>query len=416
MTTRKERYKKLHEDLAKESKGTIFARRQLNQENSEKLREEDWDGAQMTGEETNYQAPQASSEEPRMSQGHTTGAGNFHPGRPSGNFGGNHKGNGGKPPKANFGGKAKAPRLPRIKKKQRRRHPVWSFILKVVVVLLVYCVGAFTLGKVTANQQSVLSDQELKTFNGMTASDGADNILLLGSDSREGETARADTIMVLQLDGPSHKPKLVSFMRDTLVTIPGYGQTKLNAAYAYGGADLVRQTLSQNFGIDCKYYTIVDFLSFESVIDTLFPKGVEIDAEKDMSSHIDVPITAGVQMMDGHTLLQYARFRMDEEGDFGRVRRQQQVMNAIFSSMKNPLVLAKLPYAAGKVMGEAATDLPMTFLLKNTFSIAKGAGGIDRLSVPIDDSWSYGTDDYGGSVLVVNKEQNQQAVQAFFNE
>lgn len=414
MTTRKERYKKLHEDLEKESKGTLFARRQLNQENKEKLGEEDWDGSQMSTEETNYQPSQDSFEQPRTNQGNKTGSGNFNQRRPSGNFDGN--GNGGKPPKNRFGAQAKPPRIPKVKNKKRRRHPVLSFLLKLVLVLLVYCVGAFTLGKITANQQSVLSNQELKTFNGMTASDGANNILLLGSDSREGETARADTVMVLQLDGPSHKPKLVSFMRDTLVTIPGYGQTKLNAAYAYGGAELVRQTLSQNFGIDCKYYTIVDFISFESVIDTLFPKGVEIDAEKDMSSHIDVPITAGLQMMDGHTLLQYARFRMDEEGDFGRVRRQQQVMNTIFSSMKNPLVLAKLPYAAGKVMGEAATDLPMTFLLKNTFSIARGAGGVDRLSVPIDNSWSYGTDDYGGSVLVVNKEQNQQAIKDFFNE
>lgn len=412
MTTRKERYKKLHEDLAKESKGTLFARRQLTKDDQDKLGAEDWDGTQVSPDE-NYQVP----------PNHSAGPANANPGHRSTNdsftgTSGSHYsgGNGGgkKPPRSKFGGKSKQPRVPKVKKKQQR-HPVLSFLLKVLVVLLVYCVGAFTFGKLTADQQSVLSDQELKTFNGMSASDGSSNILLLGSDSREGETARADTIMVLQLDGPSHKPKLVSFMRDTLVSIPGYGQTKLNAAYAYGGAELVRQTLSQNFGIDCKYYTIVDFLSFESVIDTLFPKGVEIDAEKDMSSHIDVPITAGVQMMDGHTLLQYARFRMDEEGDFGRVRRQQQVMNAVFSSMKNPLVLAKLPYAAGKVMGEAATDLPMTFLLKNTFSIAKGAGGIDRLSVPIDDSWSYGTDDYGGSVLVVNKEQNQQAVEAFFN-
>lgn len=413
MTTRKERYKKLHEDLAKESKGTLFARRQLTKDDQDKLGAEDWDGTQVSPDE-NYQVPPNHSAEPaNANPGHRSANGGFTGASGSRYSGGN--GGGKKPPRSKFGGKAKQLRVPKVKKKQRR-HPVLRFLLKVLVVLLVYCVGAFTFGKLTADQQSVLSDQELKTFNGMSASDGSNNILLLGSDSREGETARADTIMVLQLDGPSHKPKLVSFMRDTLVSIPGYGQTKLNAAYAYGGAELVRQTLNQNFGIDCKYYTIVDFLSFESVIDTLFPKGVEIDAEKDMSSHIDVPITAGVQMMDGHTLLQYARFRMDEEGDFGRVRRQQQVMNAVFSSMKNPLVLAKLPYAAGKVMGEAATDLPMTFLLKNTFSIAKGAGGIDRLSVPIDNSWSYGTDDYGGSVLVVNKEQNQQAVEAFFNE
>ena len=222
--------------------------------------------------------------------------------------------------------------------------------------------------------------------------------------------------MVLQLDGPAKKPKLISFMRDTLVDIPGVGQTKINAAYAYGGAELLRKTLKQNFGIECRYYTIVDFQSFESVIDTLFPNGVTIDAEKDMSKNLEVPIKAGKQQMDGLTLLQYARFRMDEEGDFGRVRRQQQVMNAVFSGMKNPLVLAKLPFAGGEVMGEAATNLPMSYLLKNTISIAKGAGGVDRLSIPIDDSWSYGVDYAGGSVLVIDQDKNQKAIKSFWEK
>lgn len=414
MTTRKERNKQLHEELARESKGTLFARRKLN--DNPQTNEED------SYQKTKYQGnPQENFDRNSYQQSYDSNqiphSGDY---QHSGNqkSGGNRFGKvGGNQPPRNFSNNSSSFKPKKGKKvKKKKRHPILSVLLKVLVVLLVYCVGAFTLGKVTADQQTVLSEQEAKAFNGVTSSDGSHNILLLGSDSREGETARADTIMVLNLDGPSHKPKLVSFMRDTLVDIPGYGQTKLNAAYAYGGAELVRQTLSQNFGVDCKYYTIVDFLSFESVIDTLFPKGVEIDAEKDMSAYIDVAITAGNQMMDGHTLLNYARFRMDEEGDFGRVRRQQQVMNAIFSGMKNPVTLAKLPYAAGKVMGEAATDLPVTFLLKNTFSLVKGVGGVDRLSVPIDDSWSYGTDDYGGSVLVVDQEQNQQAVASFLSE
>ncbi|PQG72964.1 LCP family glycopolymer transferase, partial [Enterococcus faecalis] len=77
----------------------------------------------------------------------------------------------------------------------------------------------------------------------------------------------------------------------------------------------------------------VDFQSFEKIVDSMFPKGVKIDAEK--SLNLDgVDIEKGQQVMDGHVLLQYARFRMDEEGDFGRVRRQQQVMSAVMSQMK----------------------------------------------------------------------------------
>ncbi len=89
--------------------------------------------------------------------------------------------------------------------------------------------------------------------------------------------------MVLQLNGPSKKPKLISFMRDTFVDIPGVGPNKINAAYAYGGAELVRETLKQNFNLDTKYYAKVDFQSFEKLLTLCFQKGVKIDAEKSLN-------------------------------------------------------------------------------------------------------------------------------------
>lgn len=302
------------------------------------------------------------------------------------------------------------------KQKKKRKHPVLRIVVRVLLVLFAYSLIAFLVGQQVARSDAAFATTDEETFNGTAAANGVRNILLIGSDSREGEAGRADTIMVLQLDGPSKQPKLLSFMRDTLVTIPGYGENKINAAYAFGGADLVRQTLAENFGLETNYYAKVDFRSFEKVIDTLFPSGVAINAEKDMSKNLEVAIKQGQQQMNGLELLQYARFRMDEEGDFGRVRRQQQVMDAIFSEMKNPLAILKLPYAAGKVLGYASTNLPMSFLLKNTFSIARGAGGVDSLTVPVADSWQYGSSASAGSVLVVNLETNQQAIRNFLNE
>lgn len=301
----------------------------------------------------------------------------------------------------------KKPKKPRKKKK----HRILRFILTLLILLIAYSGISFYLGqRVGASEDNDVPEAE--TFNGFS-DDDAHNILLIGSDSRGEENARADTIMVLQLDGPANKPKLISFMRDTYVDVPGEGDNKINASYAYGGADLVRQTISQNFGIDCQYYMTLDFQTFEKVIDTLFSNGVDIDAEKDMSKNLEVPIEKGPQKMDGLTLLQYARFRMDDEGDFGRVRRQQQVISAIFSELKNPISLLKLPYAAGKTMGYSANDVPMTFLAKNILSISKGAAGVDRLSVPADDTWSYGQSFNGGSVLLFDQQANQQAIQNF---
>ena len=423
--SRMEKNKKLHERLEKESsqaaKESIFARREAKRrnqrvrpsdstssadepvrdilyQNTEHPRASDPRGAQSSREQSQVgikksegrksAIPPLSAQGPAMHQGQEQSKQ--------------------KPQKLK---KSKQP-----KQKKKRKHPVLRIVVRVLLVLFAYSLIAFLVGQQVARSDAAFATTDEETFNGTAAANGARNILLIGSDSREGEAGRADTIMVLQLDGPSKQPKLLSFMRDTLVTIPGYGENKINAAYAFGGADLVRQTLAENFGLETNYYAKVDFRSFEKVIDTLFPSGVAINAEKDMSKNLEVAIKQGQQQMNGLELLQYARFRMDEEGDFGRVRRQQQVMDAIFSEMKNPLAILKLPYAAGKVLGYASTNLPMSFLLKNTLSIARGAGGIDSLTVPVADSWQYGSSASAGSVLVVNLETNQQAIRNFLNE
>lgn len=266
-----------------------------------------------------------------------------------------------------------------------------------------------------AEHDTSLPSVTTESFDGVQSSSGAHNILILGSDTRGEDAGRADTIMVLQLDGPAHKPKLISFMRDSFVTIPGVGQNKINAAYAYGGADLVRQTIKENFGLDCQYYAKVDFKSFEKVVDALFMNGIKIDAEKDLNLD-GVDIKKGVQKMDGHTLLQYARFRKDEEGDFGRVRRQQQVMNTIFSQLKNPLNLIRAPYAAGKAIGYTSTDVSSFFIIKNLLSIARGVGGVDRLSVPVEGSWNFGNSSYAGSILVIDNDANRAAISDFLSK
>lgn len=423
--SRMEKNKKLHERLEKESsqaaKESIFARREAKRRNQRVRPSDSTPSADEEVGDISYQNTQQSrASDPRVAQSfreQTQVGSKKTEGRKSAI-----------PPLSAQGpaihqsqeqSKKKAQKLKKSKppkQKKKRKHPVLRIVIRVLLVLFAYSLIAFLVGQQVARSDAAFATTDEETFNGTAAANGARNILLIGSDSREGEAGRADTIMVLQLDGPSKQPKLLSFMRDTLVTIPGYGENKINAAYAFGGADLVRQTLAENFGLETNYYAKVDFRSFEKVIDTLFPSGVAINAEKDMSKNLEVAIKQGQQQMNGLELLQYARFRMDEEGDFGRVRRQQQVMDAIFSEMKNPLAVLKLPYAAGKVLGYASTNLPMSFLLKNTLSIARGAEGIDSLTVPVADSWQYGSSASAGSVLVVNLETNQQAIRNFLNE
>lgn len=154
--------------------------------------------------------------------------------------------------------------------------------------------------------------------------------------------------------GSDKKMKLVSFMRDNLVYIDGYSQVingrkqtdnKLNVAYELGeqegqkGAEMVRQVLKDNFDLDIKYYALVDFQAFATAIDTLFPDGVTIDAQfstlngrplteatvgDDLyATETESPtqtIKVGKQQMNGSTLLNYARFRDDDEADYGRTK------------------------------------------------------------------------------------------------
>ncbi|ALS38034.1 LCP family protein required for cell wall assembly [Enterococcus rotai] len=302
----------------------------------------------------------------------------------------------------------------KIRKKRRFSWP--KRIALFFVLLIVLAVGFFFKGKSYAENDASLPKEALETFNGVKSANGANNILILGSDTRGEDAGRADTIMVLQLDGPSKKPKLISFMRDIFVDIPGYDANKINASYALGGADLVRQTLAENFNIQCRYYAKVDFQSFEKIVDSMFPSGVKIDAEKDLNLD-GVDIAKGQQSMDGHTLLQYSRFRKDEEGDFGRVRRQQQVMSAVMGQLKNPLALLRTPESLGRLVGYMSTDIPTTFMLKNGPSLMlKGGSGIERLAVPVEGSWSNDESYYAGSILQIDLETNQKAVQEFLGQ
>ena len=339
----------------------------------------------------------------------------------------------------------KFPSLPKVKKKKPRK-----FFKRVLIwlLLLITCVAAgmiimFLRGfqsVTTSNKPADAKAAQVEVFNGQDTKDGV-NILIMGTDGRIGQNSaetRTDTIMVLNVSGSDKKIKLVSFMRDNLVYIDGYSQivngkkqtdNKLNVAYELGeqegqkGAEMVRKVLKDNFDLDIKYYALVDFQAFATAIDTLFPDGVTIDAK--FSTLNGQPLTeatvgddlhatetesptqtikVGKQQMNGSTLLNYARFRDDDEGDYGRTKRQQQVMSAVLEQIKDPTKLFTGSEALGKVFGMTSTNLPYTFLLTNGLSVIEGAqNGIERLTVPELGDWVDAYDVYGGQGLLVDQ-------------
>ena len=346
----------------------------------------------------------------------------------------------------------------KVKKPKKKRgfsfKRLFGWVFTLLLLVLVGMIIMFLKGMQTADSDKPKDAKaaQVEVFNGQDTRDGV-NILILGTDGRIGQNSaetRTDSIMVLNVSGKDKKLKLVSFMRDNLVYIDGYSQVingqkqtdhKLNLAYELGeqegkqGAEMVRKVLKDNFDLDIKYYALVDFQAFATAIDTLFPDGVTIDAQ--FSTLNGVPVTeatvgddlhatetesptqtikVGTQQMNGSTLLNYARFRDDDEGDYGRTRRQQQVMTAVLQQIKDPTKLFTGSEALGKVFAMTSTNIPYTFLLTNGLSVLEGGqNGIERLTVPELGDWVDDYDIYGGQALRVDQKayQNKLAQMGF---
>ncbi|MDW5556594.1 LCP family protein [Streptococcus mutans] len=326
------------------------------------------------------------------------------------------------------------------KPKKRRRWTVKRTLKAVCLLLLVIFAGMIVMfikgmNDISSGKNKNYKPAVVEKFNGKNTKDGT-NILVLGSDQRitQGSSeARTDTIMVLNVGNKDKKIKMVSFMRDTLVNIKGVSadnysyDNKLNSAFNIGeqdnnqGAELMRQTLKRNFDIDIKYYVMVDFQTFAEAIDTLFPNGVEINAKfatvgGEAVDSVEVPddlnmkdgvvpnqtISVGKQKMDGRTLLNYARFRKDDEGDFGRTKRQQQVMSAIMSQIKDPTKLFTGSAALGKIYALTSTNISYGFLLSHGLSVLTNGKKVEQVTVPDSGDWIDDYDIYGGQALSID--------------
>lgn len=229
------------------------------------------------------------------------------------------------------------------------------------------------------------------------------HFLLVGSDERENETSRSDTMIYMVVRPDDKKIAYLSFPRDTLVAIEGYGEDKLNHSYAFGGLELLTATLKNNFHIPIDHTVKVNFKSFQKVIDTM--GGITIDVEADM----DVPwenidLKKGKQLLNGYNALAYVRWRSDGRGDLGRIERQQKFMHAVsekFREMK--------PWTAAKVLWviyqEVDTDMSFKdMVLLGTKLIGIGKDDIQHYKLTVQDTY------INGISYVLFNEENVKAV------
>jgi LCP family protein required for cell wall assembly len=198
------------------------------------------------------------------------------------------------------------------------------------------------------------------------------NIMVMGVDERSDDVGRSDTLFVVTIDTNTKEVAMLSVPRDTRVKIPGHGWDKINHAYAFGGHKLTQQAVEGLLGIKIDHYVTINIAGFKKIIDAI--GGVTIDVEKRMyySDPYDdngdnggpfvIDLRPGVQHMDGRMAIQYVRYR-DEEGDIGRVERQQKFLKALVKEVASPSIITKIPAIIKEVGSVVNSDLSTSEML-----------------------------------------------------
>ena len=255
-----------------------------------------------------------------------------------------------------------SPRQPR----RARNHK--SHILPGLLIVLAFVIAAIA-GAIFASSSLLDKSGEPPAEDGLLTAHDKAVIMIEGVDQREDDVGRSDTLMVATVDPRQNRVALLSVPRDTRVKIQGHGWDKINAAYAYGGEKLSQRTLEDFLGVNMDHYVIINTHAFQKIIDAI--GGVDIDVEKRMyyadpwddDGGLVIDLQPGRQHMDGKTAVTYVRYR-DEEGDIGRIKRQQKFMKACMDKVTSPSIIPKLPIIIKECLSAVKTDLSFRQMLE----------------------------------------------------
>lgn len=261
--------------------------------------------------------------------------------------------------------------------RRKRRKLRWGRLIIVLLVLGLFVAGLFW-GSVWLYDHIISPPQ-----NNIAAADEnirkneklneRINVLLLGiddgdSEAAESEPKRTDAIILLSFDPKQNQVSVLSIPRDTKVILPGHKDPdKINAAFAYGGAVMAKQTVANLLRVPIHYYCLADWRGFIDVVNLI--GGVDIYVDKDMYyedpyANLVIDIKHGYQHMDGETAGKYVRFRKDELGDIGRVQRQQKFLKAAAEQMFSVQNVTKISSLLATLDKYIQTDLNTLTMLK----------------------------------------------------
>jgi LCP family protein required for cell wall assembly len=263
--------------------------------------------------------------------------------------------------------------------KKKRKLPLWSKIVMAILAAVLLMGGAaYAAFHYYYHQMNIVSDedevvQQEETFDedentanlkevdpssiqldSATQADQTSeviNILICGEEAIHDDRGRTDSIMIATINRKDNRLSLTSIMRDTYVKIPGFSDNKINAAYHNGGMKTLVATVKENFGIAVDGYVLVNFDSFEQIIDAI--GGIDIELSEEEVKYLNSTnyisntayhtLTVGVNHLNGNQALGYARVRYVNKdgnaGDFARTLRHRTVMTAIYKKMMSKSTL-----------------------------------------------------------------------------
>lgn len=303
------------------------------------------------------------------------------------------------------------PKEPVKPQKRRRLKKAW------IVVLAVVLFGAGTVFGMYSYLKAYSSSYPFSSGD-VVAESSRINILVIGIDggvngkvNTSGKTGtRSDVMMVVSIDPELKKVGILSVPRDTRVLIPTVNSIeKAGHAHAYGGPDLVVETLENLLEIDIHRYVRVDFEGFKKVIDVL--GGVYIDVPEDMDyedpyQNLYIHIEKGPQVLNGEKALGFVRYRQYRNADIGRIEAQHLFLQALADKVLSVATLPKIPQLVSEIMPYVVTDL------SNEDIMYLASVGLNMKMQDVEMGVLPGSDGYIGdlSYWLVDAEKAQEAV------
>lgn len=246
------------------------------------------------------------------------------------------------------------------------------------------------------------------------------NVVLLGSDEAPHRAGhRTDTIILVSLDKKTNKVTVLSIPRDLYVYVPGWRVDRINVADLFGGWEMVSQTIHYNFGIKPDYWVRVNFKGFEKAVNVL--GGIEVQVGGWLTDECGGEIykySPGTYHMDGFTALCFVRMRKTTS-DFDRLRRQQEVLQAVFRRVLTLDGITRIPDLYGEFKDHYEGNVGIGDILSLAPIAAKIASGdaeVGRYTLGRDVVTPWIVPYSGASVLLPNREAIQELLHTIFED